>query len=447
MEYHWEENPGYVFAATAGMFGLILAISLMLNAGWGLNEPVPGDQSPEIADDSADAELGEPLELNNSIASRFPRRGFEVEEADETPAINNEEPDDDFPEMITSRPLPKAEPDDEESPETEDTADPFAESTLFSRNERTDPPTNRRNVELPMDLEEEEEQFLPPVRETATEPPTSPRISLDLDEEEESPAEELPTRSIAQNDRLRDDDDPPTDLTTESDLEEDSASRPPALLRTNGELESEKSEARDLVADEDSIVRPTSPPIAETVPEKKSPTPAETSEDDWQPPVRESVPPRSEPPPSPRPETVAILPREKPISKGASLPGKPIADLPVQMAITGPGRVNLNDSCSYILSITNTGKSPLQNLVLSIELPPSLVHEVSQSIEQDIRTIPAGASHQALIKLQAKSSGTGIIRADVSSGRRVAMQLKAKVQIQPVASRLVQSDADTTIDR
>jgi uncharacterized repeat protein (TIGR01451 family) len=156
---------------------------------------------------------------------------------------------------------------------------------------------------------------------------------------------------------------------------------------------------------------------------------------------------QAEPPPAQarrsRPaETVVVPPREAPPARPTvGIPPKSSAEAAIAMSITGPGSVRLGESCSYVLTQMNTGTTPARNLVLSIELPPGLVHDVSQSLEQDIELIPAGGSYRSLLKLRATQPGQSRIEAEIVDGRRVLMKLTARVQVEsPPAARVVKTE-------
>jgi hypothetical protein len=89
----------------------------------------------------------------------------------------------------------------------------------------------------------------------------------------------------------------------------------------------------------------------------------------------------------------------------------------------------MGDDCTYILTVTNTSSTAARDLLLSIELPRGLVHEVGQSIEQPIALIPAGGSRRSLVKLRATQPGDNQITADIAVGDRVAVKLTAHVQV------------------
>ena len=432
LEYHWEENPGYVFAATAGMFGLILAVSLMLHSGWGNPDDDPDDMSAETAEslaNDADDELGE----DAPIIARPSKKKVVADD------------DDDFPAMLLAD--RQSEPEEPEADDGDDDAvDPFAENN-----------SKRPIVADADDDADDTEEFAPPLRDPADEIGSRPRISIEVVDEEEdnAPEEKLPVQDtqpqIGMESKDQPEDEPAEEIA-------DSDSRAPALLRTNGELESDVDNLQKQLEEEDSISRPKSQPTADPIPEtkpepKKPDPPAET--EGWQRPVKVAEPPKPEPvrsePPQTRAETVVVLPKEKVAARTPSaprVPTKPNVDLPVQMSITGPGRVDLDQNVEYILSVVNTGRTPLNRLVLSIELPAGLAHEVSQSIEQEIKTVPAGGTHRALLRLKATQPGLNVINADVASGKSVVMRLKGRVQVDSTtASRVVQSTSDSEISR
>ncbi|MBS0262469.1 MAG: hypothetical protein JSS02_11010 [Planctomycetes bacterium] len=533
LENRWAENPGYVAAATAGVVGIILAVSLMVSAGIDLFSE-PADPSATLAqDDIGEEELGEPTgdfsrrsTADTADDLRNPGSQFEPSDTDDStdpfrkplkssrprPVAIDDDPleDDDFPEATPpakslasrdrttrsdSRPHPKAQPALDDDP-LEDEADETPLPTISRP--RTPEVAARSRTQPALEIEEDEEdpgEFLPPTRVPSDESPDRGEVALEDEEPEDIPANprrELPVTRTLPTERPT----PKLDLgqtgtgaddeadesfakdmalDAENELEsEPEPTRPPrepAFLRTNGEKEAgdqTPAESNQLES-EDEIARPgnrpvtpaesdtkpdptpkseirpepvrpreTTPSVEESIPEVKRPEPK---------PVERPVPqpePRRQPAPekpvtAARDDRPARVPTSTSASRERSTPTVTPSDSPYKMAITGPGHVTMGDDCTYILTVTNSSPAAVRNVVLSIELPRGLQHEVGQSIEQAIDLIPAGGCHRSLLKLRASQSGENVITADIATGDRVAAKLTAHVQVQS-ASRVVLPD-------
>ena len=85
------------------------------------------------------------------------------------------------------------------------------------------------------------------------------------------------------------------------------------------------------------------------------------------------------------------------------------------------------EKCNFEIRVTNTGSATARQLTLSVELPEGLVHEVAQSIEQQIEALAPGQTYRALVRVRARSAGKATVNADVAVGAQVATRLSTAV--------------------
>ncbi|MBI3865831.1 MAG: DUF11 domain-containing protein [Planctomycetia bacterium] len=419
IERRWEENPGYVAATTAGLFGILLALLLIISAGidW-INGP-PEIPSPTVVKTDLEDDLGDPdtnimrgLRSDDDPFDRFAMR----DEADDE---RTDEPPDDDP-FLTPRKFSR-DADDDDEPKIVKT------------------PARRKFIE-----EDDSEDWTPE--------PSKPGISRGVPKIEFEP-------KLAEKQTPAEEDEQPEPARHVAATE-------PVLLKTNGEREDEIKKPRDRIeADDDAVLsetRPARQPAPEHKPElhrARTELPATREHPGWQQQRTRTDAPRGAESPrasatrSRSSETVVVAPREvprTPARRTVATPAprdvrpsqKPAVEVPFKFEISGPAKVGLNESCSYILTLTNTGTTAARNLVVSIELPPGLVHEVSQSLEQKVASVPPGGSHRSLLKLRAKQPGQSTILAEIVDGNRVAVKLTAHVQVGTAAQagRVVMSD-------
>lgn len=430
LEEHWEENPGYVAAATAGTIGILLALALMISAGidWyngPADDPAPTVAKSELGDDlgDADSDVMRGLRTDNDddddgISYRFANRRDENDDSD--PA------DDPF---LKPRKFDRSsEPDIAEESPDEPVADEPVEFRRSGRITVVETPPKRRIV-----IEEDEDDA------TTPEPP-APRINLGVDDFKI--ADKTEEQEFAKEMAADEDDDRRETVATTPTTE-------PAFLKTNGEREDAGDD--EIIRREPRPARRIEPDPRADVQRARTEQPSKRDEPGWQ-----QQRTRNEAPPvsarkSRSAETIVVAPREvpparrtvaAPAPRDVRPPKQPAADTPFKLSISGPARVGLGEPCSYELSLTNTGTTTARNLVVSIELPQGLAHEVAQSLEQDVLSIPPGGTHRSLLRLKATHPGENVIHVDIVDGRRVAVQLTARVQVgpTPAARRVVKSE-------
>jgi uncharacterized repeat protein (TIGR01451 family) len=457
LEQKWEDNPGYVAAATAGSIGILLALSLIISSGADWFNGPPDEQPPAVAQDEFADDLGDPAD----DVMRGLRRDYQDDE-------------DDGPDLFASRSNVVGEPDDD------DAVDPFEKPIKFTRPKTVDVADDTDDDATAVDplldeptADEPTADERPNTRKAIVERVPKTQIATEEDEEfdgatpdsiVERPAPKLNLGLLDKADEdFKDDEDVIAKDMADDESDEaetvdqsDAAAKPkePAFLKTNGEQETEIKERdvmRRLEREDKIIIRREARPARSAEPQAETEMEtqvdrARTEQPRWQQQRTQSEPPPPQARRSRPAETVVVPPREAsparptastPAPRERSTPPKSSADVPITMSITGPGSVRLGESCSYILTQTNTGTTPARNLVLSIELPPGLVHDVSQSLEQDIELIPAGGSHRSLLKLRANQAGPSRIEAEIVDGRRVLMKLTARVQVESTTTARV----------
>ncbi len=462
IEQRWDENPGYVAATTAGTIGILLALSLMVNAGidWFNGPP---DEQPAVAQADADDDLGD---SDDEVM-----RGLRRVDPDE---------DDDLPFQSTSR---RDEPDDRD--------DPFERPVKFDRAKAIDVADDSMGDDPAADepTTDEPDAFQPPARISSparikiVEKPPKRQVVIEDDEEDALPERSPPKIDLGQADEKEEEDieketaaqlaEMARDrLATQKILdkvmaEDDADDEPetipeaaptePAFLKTNGERDTdfdEPEKTRRIEPDDDVVprearpARPSARDSSREIQRSGTDQPDVREHSRWQQQRTRSEPPAVEARRSRNAETVVVAPREAPLARRTapepretSTSQKSSADEPLKLSITGPAKVGLGESCSYVLSLANTGTTATRNLVVSIELPPGLVHDVSQSLEQNVASIPPGGSHRSLLRLRAARPGQSTIQADIVDGHRVAVKLTARVQVgSTTAARVVMSD-------
>jgi hypothetical protein len=539
VEKRWEENPGYVAAATAGTIGIILALSLMVNAGLDWFGGPPDDQISTVAEDDLGDDFNDDLGDPAANVMRGLRREAADDEADMLASRDDADDSTDEANDPFDRPLkfgrefdPKIS-EGKRSQELEDDDDAeVAEiskskkraailKSLVDEDEEIDvaenPLAKKPATSNPLD-DEEEDEFQPPLRDQVAE--SKPRRQSVIEEEDDEMEDDIPSKPVATqpiqenrtpskaattqpapkldvgpgNESADEDLDDSiakemvadaSDETEDAEINSQATPKEPGILKTISGVDSDvdSADAARLLETEDEIDRRDSRPTksVETEPESKPepkpkpetkpeaeiqrarPEPATSaSRPGWQ---QQRKPSEDQPAAEarrnrsaetkvegtretrpPRVVAAAPAPRDRGTAQKSSVQSP--ADLPLVLSIDGPGHVANGEACSYVLSVKNTGTTQLRDLIVSIELPPGLVHEVAQSLEQDVASLPAGGTHRSLLKLRATQPGQATIQADIVSARRVVAKLTARVQVgSKSAARVVLSDCESEIVR
>lgn len=463
LEQRWEDNPGFVAAAAAGSLGLLLTAAMLINAGLGwMQDPSADDEfaaeSPELRDsglaesEAVDADLGE--------ASRDEMLVFKERKTGAlrwTPAADNNQADDDesgdgseaFADSRTSARSGGRRFDDDFA---EDDADDSTETTTPVRIAKTNTAPQLRN---PFDDDDASEE----VTEGST---------AEFKKAPEKVAGELPVQRL---DSLDDDDSATDEPAAKGPLPEMRVASQPQVLQPLGVDDEEESSTADTdqLAEKESKSPSPEPGRLKAIeknadvddrrPQRRSIDLVQGSaekavpreEDRWKQQRTKSVAERDAPAVAARqsrpvetkifaaPQPRSVQPRTAPVARENRAQREKSTGPLLRLVISGPPSVGVGKPCQIEIRVTNTSSVPAHHLVVSAELPEGLVHEVAQSLEQNIETLAPGATYRALLRLRGEAIGEKTIRAEVESGDRAALQLSAKVRVTPA------SEGSTTI--
>ena len=468
LEKRWEDNPGFVAAAAAGSLGLLLTAALLMNAGldWLQDTPVEDELAAELPD-SAEADIGErgaaESDLGDSSADELlvmRGRKFIAGGRNRDSNAYRAGEDDDSGENSGSfaasgtptRPAARRNDDD-----FADDSDDSTETTTPARVTRINAAPQRGN---PFDDDEATEEL-------------TDRSTAETENASATATEKaVGTVPVQQPDTFEDDDDPaPDEQMPKSTLPEMRVASQLRILQPSETDEEETSAAADqssgtesnTSAPEPARLKAESPPsIADN--ELKRAKPVETDDrlaDDRPEPDRsinlvrgpaDKVVPRddnrwkqqrtksvaeSDAPAvaarQSRPVETKIFAapktRSAPVAKESRTSPDNSTVSPLRLAISAPPTVGVGQPCQIEIQVTNTGSVPAQHLVVSAELPQGLVHDVAQSLEQQIKTLAPGATYRALLRLRGEAVGEQTIQAEVESAERAALKLSAKVRV------------------
>jgi hypothetical protein len=104
------------------------------------------------------------------------------------------------------------------------------------------------------------------------------------------------------------------------------------------------------------------------------------------------------------------------------------------LEIAGPKSTRVGQTCNFEIRVTNRGRTRVEKVALSVELPAELVHEVAQSLEQKVAAIGPGQTYRALVRTRAKAPGKATLNADVAIGDEADSKTSATVEIGPSTS-------------
>ena len=435
LEQRWEDNPGFVAAAVAGSLGLLLTAAMVINAGFAwLQETPAGDELAVESPDFGEPGLAEPglaeSDLGDSSTDEFlVRRGRNFVARRKNQDTNAYRAGDD---------------------DSGDQSDPFAQSRTPARriddDEATEEITDRSTPEP--------EQVPEQVQVTGT-LPVQKHDAFD-DDEESAPDEPVAQRPLAELrvasqpqvlQPLEMDDEVESsiaDTDQPAGTESKSAPLEPARLKpasqpniANEDSNLAKPVENDDRVDDDRLERDRSIDLVRAPPDRT------VSREDirWRQQrtksVAESAPPAVAARQSRPVETkifAAPQARSVPVVKDSRTPRERSAAPPLSLAISGPPSVGVGQPCHFEIRVTNAGSVPAHHLVFSVELPPGLVHDVAQSLEQQIDTLAPGCTYRALLRLRGEAVGEKTIRAEVGTIDQAALQLSAKVQVTSTTS-------------
>jgi hypothetical protein len=461
LEKHWEDNPGFVAAAAAGSLGLLLTAAMLMNAGIGWLQQTPVGE--ELADESRDldeSDLGDSSDeeiLVTSTGNRFAksrnrhRDAFQVEDeealAESGPSLG-----------FNTRGRSTASQGDEDA--ADDNADDSMETEISSRIAKVDPPS-RRQMLFDDDVSEEESDDRSTERDEnlSDEAIATLRMRTAKTNEPEAPEDEngtaadeaasdkllaeMPVASqpkVLQPFEMDDDESSITDEFNTDGMEEEPQPPEPGRLEFSGKrriADEESKLAKSDDEDDDRIVEAKQEPnrsidLIGGPAERTAPTEdAQWKQQHARGDAKDSGPAVAAQQSQPVATKVLPVPqmRSAPVVKESRMPPQKSAAPPLRLAISGPPSVAAGKRCQVEIRVTNTGSVPAKHLVVWAELPQGLVHEVAQSLEQQIDTLLPGATYRALLHLRGQGVGEQTIRAEVGTGDRAALRLSANVRV------------------
>lgn len=398
IKLRWQKNPGFVAAAAAGSVGLVLTILLVLQGGIQFLDSAPSrDETPDL---SLSADLGEPGKVvpDPELAGIF------------------EEPS--TPVRSSSR---RGDPDAEPGSELEEDSALFPPQKKFAANPAPKSKAGKKTHPLEMNADEDEIDDTPVSNKRP-----APKLP---DDDPFAGDDDAPPKVARQPAKV--DDDPELEM-EEADDSLELAAKPsdknPAKLKSNIGAAIQE-EATDETEPDDSADKATE--IAVPAEKPKPPTPA-----GWknQP---SKAPSASEPPSAIARQSRAVetviyaAPNATGSTSEPSSKAQAGATAPQQLLIeiAGPQSAGVGQPCNFEIRVKNTGRISAQNLILTVELPAQLTHELGPSIEQQVEEMRPGQTYRALVRTRTKSAGKVALSASIAAAGRVAAKLSATVEI------------------
>ena len=473
LEQRWEDNPGFVAMTAAGSLGLLLTAAMLINSGlgWLQDDRPAGDdvavESPDSEDvdaakaSDAQSDLGDANDDEIFIAKgRKPNtKAFQdTDDADDDsdPSTESKAParsivsridedamddaDDNAAEPTTPVQIAKAKTPPQSKNPFDDDADGEA---MEATSEPSTPEPEEEPLEVPAKAvaalpmqkpdsldddspaetdEPEGKRPLPEMRVA-----TLPEVSQSLDAEDE---EDTTAAADQLADRLTDGEsksalkEPARLKRIETDERLDDESPKPARSINLVQAPAEKPAPRDDERWKQQQTKVAPENAAPAVAARQS-RPVETKI--FAPPKARPVQPNPVPPPAIQASSVLVAKESRPSRDNSAAPL-------LRLAISGPPSVGIGQPCQVEIQVTNTGSVAAKHLVVSAELPEGLVHDVAQSLEQQIETLAPGATYRALLRLRGEALGDKTIQAEVESADRAALQLSAKVRVTPAST-------------
>ena len=459
LEQRWEDNPGFVAMTAAGSLGLLLIAAMLINAGMGWIPETPSDDevAAESPDSTANASEVDPEESDRNESSadeilvtrsreRVPTNRGQGWDRDRNTsrsggASDPNDTSDPFAEDKTpARPIVRRSGDEEDLPEADsDGGLAMANQSPQVGSAGQDPDDEANDDSVPD--KPVVNRPLPEMR-VASQPQVLKSLDIDEDEDENSTAghdqaaETESKPSLAEPARLQ----PDNQLNLAN--KETNPAKPAAKDEPlDGErLDGERPQPKRTIGLVRGAAEQPVPPARPVPPATVSPAqPIPQDDVQWKQQRAKSVgesastvAARQSRPVETRivaaaPARPALVAPEKPPVRTTS------SKAPLRIAISAPPSVSVGQKCQIEIRVTNTGSVAVHRLVVSAELPPGLVHDVSQSLEQSVETIAPGATYRALLRLRGEAVGEKTIRAEVESAERGNLQLSAKVRVTPVS--------------
>lgn len=460
LRIRWRHNPGFVAAATAGSLGLILALGLVVHSGIQmLNGKPKGDQAADDASlaelSDADRSAGNVEDFSDPFAEPNPRLGSRAgrrEDLDEFDENDQAVVDrgrggratlDGPPSRLQDSPRSGPGFNDDERPDIQSESDraELAKSMLKPK-------------ETADDVEAEDAYRIPYRRfaNAAGEQQSPRRIQDSFDDfddavsevRDERPANDAAKALDLKSARLKSDNGLAADMEKSEDPDETTSENSNRLAKSKIEAARDSDELADdgdslPLKDLDLESKPDE--IGQDRDETRAATAAKTATPAWK---NQLAKPNGEAAATPvMPRAVATR-QSRPVE--TVIFATPAADAIAEAAdddrprdefdrqrlnveIIGPKSAAVGQMCSFEIRVKNANSSPARNFTLSVELPPELVHEVSQSLVQRVASLAPGKAHRALLRVRAKSSGTITLNADVAIQGHVETRSSSTINV------------------
>jgi uncharacterized repeat protein (TIGR01451 family) len=100
---------------------------------------------------------------------------------------------------------------------------------------------------------------------------------------------------------------------------------------------------------------------------------------------------------------------------------------PLEVSITGPGRVAKDAQAHFEIHMTNRSNRQLRNLILHAQLPAGLLHPMGKSIEADVGEIAPGASRDIDLRATAVQPGRHTVVVHITTGDHQEVSARAAI--------------------
>jgi hypothetical protein len=483
LEQRWEDNPGFVAMTAAGSLGLLLTAAMLFNSGlsWLKDDTPAGDdvavESPDEDGNSGNADAAKANDAQSDLGDASDDKIFFVKgrKPNKKAFEDTDDADDDSDPFAESKAPARPIVSRIDEDVMDDADDNAAEETVPVQIAKTKTSPLSKN---PFDDDANDETM-----ETAAEPST-PEPE---EEPVEAPAKTIAALPVEKPDSL-DDDEPPAEtdepevkrplpemrvatrpevsqsLDTE-DEEETTASGQLAEQESKPVLK-EPARLKQIEADEPLDNESSKPERSINLVQVPAEKPAPRDDDRWKQQQTKVIPENAAPavaarqsrpvetrifaapkssPVSPSPVPPSPIPSDpvpSPVVQASSVPvvkerrsSRDSSAVPqLRLAISGPPAVGLGQPCLVEIQVTNTSTVTARHLVVSAELPEGLVHDVAQSLEQQIESLAPGATYRALLRLRGEVLGDKTIEAEVESADQSTLQRSAKVRVTPASA-------------
>jgi uncharacterized repeat protein (TIGR01451 family) len=102
---------------------------------------------------------------------------------------------------------------------------------------------------------------------------------------------------------------------------------------------------------------------------------------------------------------------------------------PLEVSITGPGRVAKDGQAHFEIHLSNRGNRPLSNLILHAQLPAGLLHPMGKNIEAEVGEIAPGANRNIDLRVTAVQPGRHTFLARITAQDRQEGSARASVYV------------------